>query len=782
MDSQLEHIVFAAFLHDIGKVMQRAEVPVDAGSETLMHTTGPSRDGHSTHYHVQWTSEFFESFLGPVGLPNRPSLEQTASRIAFKHHNPSTPWEWIVAEADRLSSGMERGEQQYQRNSHKRKRMVPVRCLLSMGDPPQPPLSYAPLCKLTSRDMTCNPILMDSNDENLVPLYQALWGSFQEDWRGRRCEGVLANLAYLNALFERYFWSMPASTIDEIPDNSIYEHSQSVAALAACLYQYHEQTSSLDEVSIKDRTNPKYVLAHADISGIQKYIFAIAHAGGGKVAKRLRARSFMVSRIPQILAMQIITELELPFFNIILSAGGKFHLLLPHTPRTLAVLRRKEQECQQWLHQQFQGLLTLNLAYVEMRGEDFMNKRVGKKFSEAAEALVQKKFQPLHTLLMSESGWNPDAFVLPDAKIETESPMGHYDIEPRYREDDLGRQLPKAECLAIYPNTEDGDFPVLGWSFSVATKAREFAPGYTTIVSFKRGAEDSSWATSVPVFYEYRASHVPQRDGEILSFEEIGETAQGRKALGYLKADVDNLGYLLQHGLDWNAIGWTLSKMTSFSRSMEFFFAGRVENLLEEEEFKTIYTVFSGGDDVFLVGPWNTVHDFAFRLREEFEKYTKNSNLTLSAGITIQRPFTPVWLASGQTDGAEKAAKTEEAFVGAPVKNQLCTFNHLIPWNEAFYVFNEIDQVDEWLQTGELSASMLQQFIYFAELAKAYHAGDRHVEGLRYLPMLSYSASRNLKKDSPVKDWIPRLQDVDGKAIRHLGFIANYCLNLNRKS
>jgi CRISPR-associated protein Csm1 len=782
MDTQLEHIVLAAFLHDIGKVMQRAEVPISAGTTSLMNTAGPSRDGLSTHYHVQWTSEFFEEYLGAVGLAETPTFDQHASRIAFKHHNPSTPWEWIVAEADRMASGMERGEAHYERNVHKRKRMVPVRSLLTLGDKPLGSLTYAPLCRLTSKDDRCNPFPLEKNDADLVSEYKKLWEEFIVDWKKNSFRSFSSNLAYLNTLFERFFWSAPASTIDDIPDNSIYEHSQSVAAIASCLYAYHTETQSFDPTSIKDRNASKYLLVHADISGIQKYIFAIAHAGGGKVAKRLRARSFMVGRIPQILAQQIITALGLPFFSIILSAGGKFHLLLPNTPNTIDVLQKKRTECQAWLHTHFQGLLTLNMASVSLTGQDFFQKRIGEKFSEVAELLQVKKFQPLESSLLQDGRWNEDSFVMPNATIQQESSSGLYDIEPAYAEDALGQRLPKANCMAIYPGTQ-GDFPILGWSFSIGRTAAEFTPGFVSLISFERGTEDSCPDKSIPVFYEYRASHIPQSNGEILSFEEIGQASKGRKAVGYLKADVDNLGFLLQKGLDWNAIGWTLSKMTSFSRSMEFFFAGRVEALLAEEPYQMIYTVFSGGDDVFLVGPWNTIHDFALRLREEFSKYTgENPHLTLSAGITIQRPLTPVWQASAQTDEAEKSAKTEEAFSGNSTKNQLCSFNHLIPWDEANYVFNEIDQVDEWLQQGELSSSMAQNFIYFSELAKDYHAKTRNVEGLRYIPLLSYAASRNLKKESPVMTWIPRLQDVDGKAIRHLGYIANYCLNLNRKS
>jgi len=63
MASRLEHITIGAFLHDIGKVMQRAELETTPETESLMSQSGPSRDGHSSHYHVKWTNQFFEDYF-----------------------------------------------------------------------------------------------------------------------------------------------------------------------------------------------------------------------------------------------------------------------------------------------------------------------------------------------------------------------------------------------------------------------------------------------------------------------------------------------------------------------------------------------------------------------------------------------------------------------------------------------------------------------------------------------------------------------------------------------
>ena len=794
MNKILQHIVTGAFLHDIGKFMQRAEVEISPGTRSIMESGGPTRDGHSTHYHVQWTEQFFEEHLGDIGLSNTVDRDEQAKSLAFKHHNPSTPLQWIITKADHMASGMERGEQKYERNVHKRRRMVPIQTILTLENESSNQFKYCPLTRLTSTNDTCYPIHQDTNDDDLVVHYKKLWENFLDDWQNRRAHGVKANLAFLDALFERYLWCVPASTVDKIPDNSLYGHSQSVAALSACLYKFHNEYNSLDVGNIIDSSQQKFLLVAADLSGIQNFIFSIAHAGGGKVAKRLRARSFMLSRITQVLAYQIIETLGLPFFNVILNAGGKFHLLLPNTNETQDCLNKQEELCQQWLHDKFQGLLSINIAAVNMSGDDFMGKKVGEKFSDLAEALAVKKLKPLQKILINSGGWNENNFIIPDAIIQNENFSGQYDIEPFYDEEKLGRELTKAKCLGIFKG-KHGDYPILDCSISVVKEGSEFGKDLDCVVSFKRGKEDSRIDSTVPVYYEYHTSHIPIFDsenpkmlndlkdenlehGQILAFDQIAKTSAGRKSVAYLKADVDNLGLLFRNGLEWNDIGWTLSKMATFSRSLEFFFAGRVENILNSD-FKTIYTVFCGGDDVFLVGPWDAIHSFSRRLQEEWKRFTgDNQYLTLSAGITMERPLTPVWMAATDAEDALETAKRKQATKSDTPKDQLCSFGHLIKWEESNFVFDQIDKVSEWINQKDISTSMLRNFIYFSELARRYREKE-YIEGLRYLPLLSYTISRNVKSDE-IKMWVETLKHIDGQAIRHLGFVSNYCQNLNR--
>ncbi|MFX6876794.1 type III-A CRISPR-associated protein Cas10/Csm1, partial [Acinetobacter baumannii] len=74
------------------------------------------------------------------------------------------------------------------------------------------------------------------------------------------------------------------------------------------------------------------------------------------------------------------------------------------------------------------------------------------------------------------------------------------------------------------------------------------------------------------------------------------------------------------------------------------FFTIYLPSLLKSDSnYKDIYTVFAGGDDFFLIGPWLTTQRLAVRLAQDFKRYVaENSDIHFSAGIATQSSKTPV--------------------------------------------------------------------------------------------------------------------------------------------
>ena len=120
-----------------------------------------------------------------------------------------------------------------------------------------------------------------------------------------------------------------------------------------------------------------------------------------------------------------------------------------------------------------------------------------------------------------------------------------------------------------------------------------------------------------------------------------------------LKGDIDNLGELFRVGLG----NPTFAKTAALSRQVNGFFAIYLPWLLSRE-FASIYTVFAGGDDFFLIGPWRTVQKLAARMRDDFADYVaQNPEIHFSAGIVAEKPGAPVGALADLAEAALDRAK-----------------------------------------------------------------------------------------------------------------------------
>ncbi len=79
----------------------------------------------------------------------------------------------------------------------------------------------------------------------------------------------------------------------------------------------------------------------------------------------------------------------------------------------------------------------------------------------------------------------------------------------------------------------------------------------------------------------------------------------------------------------------------SFSKTMDNFFSLYVPKMMKEN-YPNTYTVFAGGDDLFLLGAWNEILDLARDIEKEFKLFVNDDKLSISFGIAIAKPTTPI--------------------------------------------------------------------------------------------------------------------------------------------
>lgn len=193
-------------------------------------------------------------------------------------------------------------------------------------------------------------------------------------------------------------------------------------------------------------------------------------------------------------------------------------------------------------------------------------------------------------------------------------------------------------------------------------------------------------------------------DDKVLTLEKMAETARGIRKWGVLRADVDRLGKLFKDGLGKNK---TISRVDMLSFMISAYFNGRISQLeaieedyhnnssLDEDRTITshIYTAYSGGDDLFMIGPWSEMLELANMIYKDFRRFTSD-RLSLSAGIYLAptEKF-PIYQAAQEAKLAEDRAKEEG-------RNKLTIFDVALPW-ESFNRLKDIIQLTEELVAGE---------------------------------------------------------------------------------
>lgn len=552
-----------------------------------------------------------------------------------------------------------------------------------------------------------------------------------------------------------------------MPDISLYDHLKTTAAIAACLLS-------------GDAEKP-FLLVAGDFAGIQTFIYHI-HAGAGGLTRRLRARSFFVSLSGESVAHGILKALELPLTNLVINAGGHFYLLLPNNDRTRRVVQSVREQVDDWTVRQTGAEVRLVLTSRETTRTDLRD--FATVLAETNRLLAEEKLKPLRGYLQDEARWKDNAqLLLPDDALSDVSlcqSCRRRAGEARVRDgitvhlcpscsddESVGRLLPGSRYVAFYDDNSGMRALPVG-SFTLARDLLDIR-GAPHLVLDCRGRLDAPPRT--PLVPSFHARHVPVDElGMVRTFDWIAQQSTGRKALGYLKADVDYLGYLFESGLrareEVGRDRTSISRLTSMSRSLEMFFGGVLDRLAEEREFDPTYVVYSGGDDLLCVGPWDLMFRLAARIRDEFRRYTcGNPSWSLSAGVAVVRHDMPVIQAVEEADALLEAAKNAQDIsirpVDAPTKKEVpckdsvAAFDTVIPWSLFADVLDTARELGRLVREAKLEAGKIRRLLHYAEMYRPFQT-TRQVEYLEYAPLLAYDLRRNWKTllgDTELKKW-----------------------------
>jgi Predicted hydrolase of the HD superfamily (permuted catalytic motifs) len=388
------------------------------------------------------------------------------------------------------------------------------------------------------------------------------------------------------------------------------------------------------------------------------------------------------------------------------------------------------------LVKEFGGHLGVVLGWLRVNGRELGLDKLREKIHKLYEEIGRKKFQKFSTVLENfdrlVNYLGPDNYEMcPSCQVSLK-PEGEEFCKWCELFQKVGEKIPRAEYVVFSP--EMGDFYLEGiGGVSVYSKGQipYTLPEDTLLLLNRTDFEDKADG------FFFLANTVPtkEEEGKILvkDFEEmLEEEEEGYKLLAFVKMDVDNLGLIFSQGLRED---YSISRVATLSRSLDLFFSGYINTLLQKEEFKNkVYVVYSGGDDVFFCAPWEIALKVAKEIEKDFTEYTcYNRCFTLSAGVFFQKPTYPIRF------GADKAE--EEKDFAKVNKNSISLWGYPLSWEQ---FKDALDRLNTFME--EFDAKNHRTLLYrIYTLLRAYKKEGK--VSLRFYPMFYYQLHRNIKDE-----------------------------------
>ncbi len=613
------------------------------------------------------------------------------------------------------------------------------------------------------------------HQETAQQEYRQLWDEFvlalQEIPTSHR-HSLGLWLDHFDTLWLTYTQAIPSATAFNVkPDVSLYDHSKSVTALATALWRYHHEREDDQQQAAQamktrsDWKEHKFLLIQGDFFGIQEFIFTDGSDTQKHAAKLLRGRSFYLSLLVECAALKILQTLELPSTSQITNAAGKFLIVAPNTTNTKQKLAQVKAELNHWFLQHSYGQAGIGLAYTPACCDDFSHKHFRKLQKRLFEQLEISKLQRFELTDNTPSVFADylDSFnnQLGICKINGRHPATEKNGYSQMAADQIttGEQLTKAQRLLISRtslNSNSLQLPIFGysiyftdneaasgkfgnqisngnllraWDFSLPEfdntalwngYARRYINGYVAtfdhtndsdLEKYARWQDDAVFDRKVPIkTLNHLAceNRILDKQGNYI----------GQIALTTLKGDIDDLGLIMRSGLQGEL---SFAKMAGLSRQFNFFFAIYLPWLCQQE-FPDTYTVFAGGDDFFLIGPWHSQIKLAQRLQQEFTRYVAtNPKIHFSVGLSMHKPGLPVRQLAQQAEAALEQAKGTDQ---ATPKNAVVCFGQRVDWQQFEQLINHSERLDQLQQNYDLSTGYIYGLIHLCDKAASQKPED----------------------------------------------------------
>ncbi|MFZ2071656.1 MAG: type III-A CRISPR-associated protein Cas10/Csm1 [Halobacteriota archaeon] len=549
------------------------------------------------------------------------------------------------------------------------------------------------------------------------------------------------------------------------------------------------------------------------------------------MAKRLRGRSFYLNLLNDAIATHIISRLGLPQTNILWCGGGHFTILAPCNENVIADIKEIKKDVNTQLLNKFDGALALALDWIEASSKDFEDfSTLKERLSvETNRAKRQKFVNDLSINLFKPRGEvinkvcavcgmkSKGTFC---ERCEEDKEIGGAIAKAKYILKIEGSGLSNCDVI---------EFDV-GYSFveskdKIARKMKEVGGQISQTHMLRLNNTDflkdnvfnqlKSLKSPVSLVFSFLGNIVPLYRGLTLDFGDIADLSKGANKLGILKMDVDNLGKIFAFGLPRE--DRTISRISTLSSMLDVFFGGYLNKIAmkhcvyanlcddcakkvdgkkreikietgekvydirlefedelcnncksENNRISKVYMVYSGGDDLLMVGPWDTIIEFGKDIRDGFKDFTCNSeSLNISGGVFICGAKYPVGRAISIADDNVDLAKSHlKEKNDRAMKNSIALFNECVCWDdlEAYQKkgFKSLFELANILENLCEKKMISKGFVYsllrmWGRSFDKFEGDIRKIENNRitqhsHVPLLKYQIARTVKDKKERED------------------------------
>lgn len=485
-------------------------------------------------------------------------------------------------------------------------------------------------------------------------------------------KSIELNDRYINSLLEILEATMsylPSSTAKgEKADISLYDHSKMTMAIASCIYFYltEKEIDDFKKVLLDGEADFKkencFVLFSIDVSGIQKFIYTI-HSEDA--LKMLRSRSFYLEIMMEHIVDNILEHLGLSRANLIYSGGGHCYMLLPNTRLVKDYLDEYEKYLNEWLLKQFDISLYIAMGYVEANPDNLKNVPEGsylQMYRDISSQISNKKLHRYNAGQIRKLNDNKKDDYSRECRIcRNVGKLTEDGVCPMCSAlKNLSANILSADYFTITNKSGEKGVPLPGDNYIIAerkedllNRIKKFPDSYVRIYA------KNSFHTGIKVASKIWVGNYSAQP----TFEQLIKKAKGIERLGVLRADVDNLGQAIVAGFDKKYT--TLSRTATLSRQLSLFFKYYINDILENGESNELLSdskkrnatvVYSGGDDLFIVGAWNDIIELAIDINNAFQKYTEGT-LKISGGIGLYAAGYPISRMADEVGSMENMSK-----------------------------------------------------------------------------------------------------------------------------